>query len=84
MLYGSWSLEKHIPILYQGGYIEGSGVVSLLKDKILQLCAELKDDVVSLVDAIALSDFFISSFLGASTGQVCSLILYHVVEAHVK
>lgn len=69
VLYGSWSLEKHIPILYQGGYIEGSEFVSLLKEKILQLCAELKDDAVPLVDAIALPDFFISSFLGASDGQ---------------
>lgn len=63
-------MEKHLPVLYQGGYTEGALMASLVKDGILQLCSELKDDAVSLMDAIAQPDFFISSPLGASDGQV--------------
>ncbi|KAJ8939078.1 hypothetical protein NQ318_008682 [Aromia moschata] len=69
LLYGLWSLEKHIPVLYQGEYARGPTVTNLIHSSILKLCAELKDDAVSLVDVIAEPDFILNSVLGASDGM---------------
>lgn len=69
-LYGLWSLEKHLGTLYEGGYIQGSNSSQLFKEGILQLCSEIKDDAVSLIDAIAPPDFVLNSVLGFSDGQV--------------
>lgn len=70
LLYGLWSLEKHLGTLYMAGYFrhEDSGIH--LRETILQLCRELKPDAVSLVDAIAPPDFVLNSVLGASDGKV--------------
>ncbi|KAF5276544.1 hypothetical protein FQR65_LT03974 [Abscondita terminalis] len=56
-LYGVWALEKHIPILYKGGYATGPEPVTFMRTAILHLCKDLKNDSVSLIDAIALPDF---------------------------
>lgn len=69
-LYGLWSLQKHIGILYEGGYFHGSEPSRLLNEAILQLCGEIKDDAVSLIDAIGPPDFVLNSVLGQSDGLV--------------
>lgn len=80
-LYGAWSLEKHIVTLYEGGYATGLNPSIMIKEGILKLCEEIKPDAVSLIDSIAPHDFFISSPLGASDGQVCFLT-FHVKKAN--
>lgn len=69
-LYGLWSLEKHLGILYQGGYASGEEPAALIQEAILNLCKELKNDAVALVDVIAPPDFLLNSVLGASDGEV--------------
>lgn len=69
-LYGSWSLEKHLATLYQGGFLKNGEVATSLRNGIINLCAELKTNAVSLVDAIAPPDFVLNSALGMSDGQV--------------
>ncbi|XP_022101091.1 peroxisomal acyl-coenzyme A oxidase 3-like [Acanthaster planci] len=69
-LYGLWSLEKHAATLYQGGYFSGSGPAHLIRDAILTLCSQLKDEAVALVDVFAPPDFILNSPIGASDGQV--------------
>ncbi|KAK3587288.1 hypothetical protein CHS0354_034441 [Potamilus streckersoni] len=69
-LFGLWRLEKHLATLYQGGFITGSEPPRLMQNAILRLCAELKDDAVSLVDAIAPPDFILNSPIGQSDGQI--------------
>ncbi|PVD31700.1 hypothetical protein C0Q70_07118 [Pomacea canaliculata] len=69
-LFGLWSLEKHLATLYQGGYIAGSEPPRIIREAILQLCLELKDDAVSLVDVIAPPDFILSSPIGSSDGEI--------------
>lgn len=69
-LYGVWSLEKYLATLYQGGYASGSKLTTLVHDAILKLCNDLKDDAVSLIDAIAPPDFAVDSVLGYSDGMV--------------
>lgn len=76
-LYGLWSLEKHVPTLYQGEYLRGPEAVFLIQDSVLKLCGDLKDDAVSLIDVVAPPDFILNSVLGASDGKVnIDLLLY--------
>jgi len=70
LLYGWWSLEKHLTTLYQGGLIQGAEPAALIKATILDLCTLLKPEAVALVDAIAPPDFILNSALGKSDGLV--------------
>ena len=81
-LYGLWSLEKHLPTLYDANYFkEYKGKPSVeLRQSILLLCEQLKDNLVALVDAIAPHDFILNSSLGYSDGQ----IYHHIFDALTK
>ncbi len=64
-------LEKHLLLFYQGGFFDKrSNAVGLIRDTILELCSELKDEAVALVDVIAAPDYVLNSVLGCSTGNV--------------
>lgn len=69
-LFGLWSLEKHLNLLYQGGYATSEKPAVLVQEAILTLCKELKHDAIALVDVIAPPDFILNSVLGASDGEV--------------
>ncbi|XP_069833463.1 peroxisomal acyl-coenzyme A oxidase 3 [Dendropsophus ebraccatus] len=69
-LYGLWSLSKHMAVLYQGGYFAGELPGKIVQDTILDLCAQLKDDAVSLVDAIAPPDFILNSPIAKADGEL--------------
>jgi len=70
LLYGLWSLEKHLATLYQGGYAEGPVPANIIRDAILELCTAIKPEAIALVDSIAPSDFVLNSALGKSDGWV--------------
>lgn len=53
------------------GYCNGEEFGNDMQENIQKLCAELKDDAVALVDAIALPDHILQSTLGHSDGQAC-------------
>uniref|UniRef100_A0A1B6DNY0 Acyl-coenzyme A oxidase n=1 Tax=Clastoptera arizonana TaxID=38151 RepID=A0A1B6DNY0_9HEMI len=67
-LYGTWSLDKHLILLYQGGYINGPESSIQLRETILLLCSQLKPEAVSLADVIAPPDFILNSTIGSSNG----------------
>lgn len=70
-LYAISSLNKHhLTTLYRGGFANGALPAQLIQDSLLKLCVDLKDDAISLIDAIAPHDFAMNSVLGASDGQV--------------
>lgn len=69
-LYGANLLMRHIGLFYEGGFIQSTKHAENLKAGIIELLPILKDDAVSLVDAIAPSDFILNSPLGMSDGQV--------------
>ncbi|KAM3961307.1 peroxisomal acyl-coenzyme A oxidase 3 [Aphomia sociella] len=69
-LYGLWSLDKHLVELYQGGYCTGESLARLLRAAVLELCGDLKGEVVSVVDALAPTDFVLNSVLGKSDGNL--------------
>ncbi|CAL1271313.1 unnamed protein product [Larinioides sclopetarius] len=69
-LYGLWSIDKHLPILYAGGYISGNIPNDAIKENVINLCSVLKDQAVSLVDVFAPPDFILNSALGKSDGKL--------------
>ncbi|XP_053200802.1 peroxisomal acyl-coenzyme A oxidase 3-like [Panonychus citri] len=81
LLYGLWSIEKHLSILYESGYLSlpksqstGSelitGTPTIIKELILQLCYDLKDNSVALVDSFSPPDHILNSSLGLSDGKI--------------
>uniref|UniRef100_T1KXY4 Acyl-coenzyme A oxidase n=1 Tax=Tetranychus urticae TaxID=32264 RepID=T1KXY4_TETUR len=82
LLYGLWSIEKHMAILYESGYISVPTSVNMsssqlkskpltdVREAILGLCRQLKDNAVGLVDSYAPPDHILNSSLGASDGKI--------------
>ncbi|GIY03206.1 peroxisomal acyl-coenzyme A oxidase 3 [Caerostris darwini] len=69
-LYGLWCLQKHYSLLHEGSYCDKRNHSSLIKQAIVKLCSDLKDEAVSLVDVIAPPDFILNSAIGRSDGEV--------------
>ncbi|XP_052004250.1 peroxisomal acyl-coenzyme A oxidase 3 [Xyrauchen texanus] len=69
-LYGLWTLTNHTAILYQGGYCSGREPVDFIQTAILNLCGQLKDDAVALVDVVAPPDFILNSPIGKADGEL--------------
>ncbi|XP_015603182.1 peroxisomal acyl-coenzyme A oxidase 3 [Cephus cinctus] len=70
LLYSLSCLEKHLATFYQGGYCSGSQMVNLIRESILELCAQLKPEAVAIADSLAPPDFVLNSVLGMSDGKV--------------
>jgi acyl-CoA oxidase len=62
--------DKHLVTFYQGGYFKNEKPVLLFRETLLELCNELKDESMGLVDAMAPPDHALNSPIGASTGEV--------------
>ena len=69
-LYGLYCLDENLVEFYQGGFAKGDDMARLVRDSILELCFDVKSEVVSVVDALAPTDFVLNSVLGRSDGKV--------------
>ncbi|XP_075400762.1 peroxisomal acyl-coenzyme A oxidase 3-like isoform X2 [Tenrec ecaudatus] len=69
-LYTVWSLSSHMATLYQGGYFSGELVGTVMQTAIVNLCSQLKDDAIALVDVLAPPDFILDSPIGRADGQL--------------
>uniref|UniRef100_A0A0A9W8G7 Acyl-coenzyme A oxidase n=1 Tax=Lygus hesperus TaxID=30085 RepID=A0A0A9W8G7_LYGHE len=72
LLFGGFSLEKHLGLLYESGYLKDSKSSDNLRSAIVDCCKSLRKEAVSLVDVIAPPDFCLNSPLGSSDGEVYS------------
>jgi acyl-CoA oxidase len=63
-------LEKYAAYFYEGGFFSEKKQIRLIRDTIVDLTSEIKDDAVALVDAIAPPDYVLNSILGNSDGNV--------------
>lgn len=70
ILYGLWSLDKHLIFFYEGNFTSGPLLVQSIKEAILFLCAEMKPDIISVIDSLAPPDFVVNSILGKADGKV--------------
>jgi len=77
LLYALWSLEKHLAILYEAGFVPAESQPGIsfnpafeIRETILSLCHRLKDNAVTLADVFAPPDFVLNSSLGCSDGKI--------------
>lgn len=70
LIYGFWSLEKHLPTFYQGCFASGDAFADVIRTELLNYCAQMKDSSVAIVDALAPPDFVLNSVIGKSDGLV--------------
>lgn len=74
-LFGADLITKHVGIFYQGGYFRNNDQIELYQQSILELLPILKNEAITLVDAIAPTDFILNSPLGMSDGNVRNILI---------
>jgi len=75
-------LDKHMVLFYQGGYFVGEQPAVLIRETILELCREMKNDSIALIDAIAPPDYVLNSILGDSNGNVYQNIYNSMLQSN--
>ncbi|RWS29186.1 Peroxisomal acyl-coenzyme A oxidase 3-like protein [Leptotrombidium deliense] len=72
LLYALWSFEKHMTTLFEARYFDSVSFdpVMAVRESILTLCSQLKNNAVTLVDVFAPPDFILNSCLGYSDGKI--------------
>lgn len=68
--YGAYLVTKNAAIFHQGSFFTNPRQIDLYQDGVLNLLPVLKDEAVSLIDAIAPTDFILNSPLGMSDGNI--------------
>lgn len=68
--YGAYLVTKNAAVFHQGSFFLDPRQIELYQEGILNLLPILKDEAVSLIDAIAPTDFILNSPLGMSDGNI--------------
>lgn len=63
-------IDKHATLFYQGSVFNGDLPIRLIRQSLVELCAELKCEAIGLIDSIAPPDYVLNTPLGVSTGEV--------------
>ena len=74
-------LDKHLLIFYQGGYFNSDKPVTLIRETILELCSQMKNDAIALVDALAPPDYVLNSSLGDSSGNAYKKLYNSMIQS---
>ncbi|CAF1063508.1 unnamed protein product [Rotaria sp. Silwood1] len=67
-------IEEYIGILFEGNYIKNVHINQWIQIRLLDLCHELRNEILALVDVFAPPDHILNSILGNSNGQVYEAI----------
>lgn len=70
MLYGLWSIDRHLTHFYHGNFACGPEFADNIRCTLLDLCKEFKDDAVAIADSIAPPDWVLNSILAKADGKV--------------
>ncbi|RWS24161.1 Peroxisomal acyl-coenzyme A oxidase 3-like protein [Leptotrombidium deliense] len=73
LLFALWTIEKHLLILYESNYIAvevSNNMTTSVRETILSLCSQLKDEAVALVDVLSPPDFILNSCIAHSDGRI--------------
>lgn len=71
LLYGLWSLEKWSSYLFEANIIKsGSPTLGKIREHILDLCKQTKDNSLTLAEVLAPPDWVLRSTLGQSDGKL--------------
>lgn len=68
-------------VFYQGNYFSSEKSATLIRETILDLCKEMKNDAIGLVDAIAAPDHVLNSVLGDSNGDVYKNLYSSMIQS---
>lgn len=74
MVYGLWSIDKHLSTFYQGGFCVGPEFADFVRNELLRICDGMKSNAVAIADALAPPDFVLNSIIGKSDGRVNIII----------
>lgn len=67
-------LEENLNLLFEGNYLR-NGLVNLwIQNRLIDLCEQLRNDAVTLVDVFAPPDHILNSVLGVKDGKVMASI----------
>lgn len=63
-------VEEYLNLFFEGNYITNGSVSIWIQNRLLDLCAELRNEAAALVDVFAPPDHVLNSVLGVSDGKV--------------
>jgi acyl-CoA oxidase len=66
--------EEYLGILYEGNYTRNGDINIWMQERLLDLCDELRNESVALVDVFAPPDHILNSVLGNYDGKVYEAI----------
>jgi len=65
-------LEENFNLLFEGNYFTNGSISIWIQNRLIDLCHDLRNEAVALVDVFAPPDHILNSVLGVSDGKVHS------------
>lgn len=79
-LYGYNRIEQDIATYLEMGYLAREDV-NFVRDRVKELCREIKDEAIGILDSLAVPDAILNSAIGASDGDVYNRFITAVFTA---
>jgi acyl-CoA oxidase len=67
-------LEENLNLLFEGNYLQNSSISIWIQNSLIDLCHDLRNEAVALVDVFAPPDHILNSVLGVSDGKVIASV----------
>lgn len=66
-------LEEHLTLFFEGNYFANGSASLWIQNRLIDLCHDLRNEAVTLVDVFAPPDHILNSVLGVRDGKVISI-----------